>query len=493
MSVLVPSEEYRNYAGARIRYGRLQPELARLRVDLRLEDVASFLPDTTDCDVLLVSKCHDARSLLAAAGVAQRGKLVGVDLFDDYFSQLADARLMGFRNWLHQLLPICAFALCSTKAMADVAARYRSDLPVHVLNDPADTVANLAEILRVKLTRALDERTLRLLWFGIGDNPYFDVGLSDLAAHGEFLNGLQRSGMAVELNVLTNPRALDAERLAWVTRLPVRTSIDEWSEAREKEHLSHAFACFLPVSAQAFSIAKSLNRAVTALASGCQAISTGYPLYEALDPFVYRDSRSFLADLMRGEMRHSAQASDDFCNAMQMMASPAVEARALLDFLEGVAPSIAARPNNVVLLHGHDANNAAHQLVHSFHGYSAASPYCSTELDLDVIFRGQWGRLTMFVAHKLAGQVQPEVRGRLQQSKTVGIGKYWEVPDDDTETTVGRVAAMPDEAPIPLRMAMYGRAADEMRRRVEEVFGPSQTIISESSPIPFYSETTSTI
>ena len=120
VSILVPSDEYRNYAGARIRYGRLQPQLAQLGVSLQLEDVASCRPDQSECDVLLISKCHDARSLIAAAGVSRREKLVGVDLFDDYFSQFADARLFGFRNWLNQLLPICNFALCSTEAMAKV-------------------------------------------------------------------------------------------------------------------------------------------------------------------------------------------------------------------------------------------------------------------------------------------------------------------------------------------------------------------------------------
>src|SRR5262245_60762119 len=101
--VLVPSEEYKNYAGARIRYGRLQPRLAKLGIKLTLQDIAEFDPDRAACDALIISKCHDARALVAAAAVANRGRLVGVDLFDDYFSQEADSRLSRFRLWLRQL------------------------------------------------------------------------------------------------------------------------------------------------------------------------------------------------------------------------------------------------------------------------------------------------------------------------------------------------------------------------------------------------------
>ena len=156
--VLVPSEEYKNYAGARIRYGRLRSKLSQLGVDLELRDVSKFIPADADCDVLIISKCHDARSLIAAEVLSRRGSLVGVDLFDDYFSQTADSRLFRFRNWIAQLLPVCSFALCSTPAMAKVARGYRSDLPIHVVNDPAEDIRliDLPGTLGAKLTETLD-------------------------------------------------------------------------------------------------------------------------------------------------------------------------------------------------------------------------------------------------------------------------------------------------------------------------------------------------
>ncbi len=118
LSVLVPSAEYKSYAGSRIRYGRIAPALEPHGIELALEDIGEFNPLTADCDALIVSKCHDARSLVIAAILSDRGRLVGVDLFDDYFSQASDSRLSRLRNWLGQLLPGCDFALCSAAAMA---------------------------------------------------------------------------------------------------------------------------------------------------------------------------------------------------------------------------------------------------------------------------------------------------------------------------------------------------------------------------------------
>ena len=285
LSILVPSEEYRSYAGARIRYHRLAYELARHGIVLTTENIGQFDPSTTDSDAVLISKCHDAQSLVAAAALSNRGKLVGVDLFDDYFSQNTDSRLVAYRNWLTQLLEICDFALCSTKEMAAVIQAFRSGLATHVMNDPAPAhdADCVSALLEKKLHDARSERHIKITWFGIGDNPFFPVGLADLSFHGVLLKELVRSGMDVELTILTNRRALTVDGLSLVRELPIKSRVVEWNEPAEREALAQALMTFLPVNAQPFSIAKSLNRAFTELSSGSQVLSVGYHLYEALD------------------------------------------------------------------------------------------------------------------------------------------------------------------------------------------------------------------
>jgi hypothetical protein len=389
LAVLVPSDAYRSYAGARIRYDRIAPELDQHGIELELTDIGQFDPATADCDGIVISKCHDARALIAAAELARRGKLVGVDLFDDYFSQLSDSRLTRFRNWLVQLVELCDFVLCSTQAMADVVRRYRSSLPTHIVNDPApmDNFDRAAAIADRKAAQARDSRQIQVCWFGVGDNPYFPVGLTDLAAYANALPELSRTGFDVRLTVVTNERALSADGLAMLRRLAVSTEICEWSEEAEKAALDEALVAFLPVSAQPFSVAKSLNRAVTALSAGCQVLSAGYPLYAALDPLIYRDPARTLEDLAAGALRFSAGSDATYRRVLDACASAQAEAGALAGFLAKLVPQSVADARPLCLIHGHSTRLEAHNFVRTANGLSVASPYCPAPFDFDVLFR----------------------------------------------------------------------------------------------------------
>lgn len=487
IAVLIPSEEYKNYAGARIRYGRLKAPLERQGVELILEDIAEFSPDGTGIDAVLISKCHDARSLVAAAAISRRGLPAGVDLFDDYFSQDADSRLNRYRNWLRQLLPFCSFALCSTPAMAAVASDFDEELPVHVVNDPAPGCGfdNLPELLQSKLATARNEQRIRLLWFGVGDNPHFNVGLSDLAAFGGSLAPLVRAGPTLELTVLTNSRALDAQGLSLIGQLPVRTVIEEWTESRERELLSEAFACFLPVNGQPFSAAKSLNRAVTALTAGCQVISAGYPLYEPLIAEIYRDSSEFAADFAKGSMKHSPASMDRFELAMQSFASAETEATELAEFLKNLKPQRGYTSLPLVLVHGHATNGAAHKAVHALNGLSVASPYCPSKLGSDVIFRGAPGQLVMLVADKVTKSLAPAFREQLEEVR-LSEKKYWRLPSGPRSLgPSGVIGASWDETPLPFQLATYRHSLRQIREQMFQAFGPCQIIVSENSPLPF--------
>lgn len=485
LQVLVPSEEYKSYAGARIRYGRLARELEKLGVQLSLEDIAAFDPRKDGFDALLISKCHDSRSLVAAAAARQRGRLVGVDLFDDYFSQASDSRLTRFRTWLAQLLPLCDFALCSTSSMAEVVQQYRAGLPVHVANDPGIHVSTteLSELLRSKVRKARNGQLLRLAWFGVGDNPYFRVGLSDLAAFSSMLRPIAAAGFEARLSVLTNARSLTTEGLALLAALPITSEIEEWTEAREQALLADTFACFLPVNAQRFSAAKSLNRAVTALSAGCQVISAGYPLYDQLGRFIYRDTAALLEDLAKNSLRHSAAHIEEYEQLMDRLASPQREASGIAQFLGKLEPS-PATDVPLILVHGQSTNGSAHKAVQALKGLSVASPYCAAPMGFDVMFRGEPDRLTMLVSDGAASRLNRQVREMAATSTTIGDKKFWVVPDSSD----GDVAARPGPwhgAPLPFQIGTYGPVMARIAERLERSFGPCRVLISESSQLPF--------
>ena len=485
MTIFGPSPEYRNYAGPKIRYHRIMPLLAKLGIDLEIRDIADLNPRTADSDVVLISKCHDSRALVSAAILADRGVHVGVDIFDDYFSQESDSRLARYRTWLDQLLPICDFALCSTPALAKVIEAYRSDIPTLVMNDPGPPIdlAELKRALEAKSAEARESCRLRIAWFGVGDSPYFRVGLHDLAAFGGSLQSLRRCGMDLELRILTNARALTADGLARIRELPVRTSVDEWTEEREKALLEDSLLAFLPVNGSQFSAGKSLNRAVTALAAGCQVLSVGHPLYAPLEPFIYRDPAEMADDLNTQALRLRPETLGAFQAAIDTHASAETEAARLVSFLSGLKPMVPAnRP--LALVHGHSTNGLAHKLVQAAGGLSVASPACSAPLGFDLIFRDGTDHLTMLVSAKARRRLPPEDQERFRPAGAIDSRKFFAI-GDDSSNEAAPAAALPAKASLAYQLATYSASTGEIADQVRHIFGDCHVIVSETSPLPF--------
>lgn len=486
LTVLVPSETYKSSAGSRIRYKRLAPRLAALGIELSLREISEN-GAAAGCDILIVSKCHDARALVVAAEAGGYGKLVGVDLFDDYFSDPADSRLLSYRSWLTQMAGFCDFALCSTEKMADVARAYSRNWHVHVLNDPGPEMGpgEIASLASRKLAAARDEATITIGWFGVGDNRYFPVGLRDVAAYGGALSELTRSGMQVRLQLLTNRRALTAEGLALIQSLPIPADVREWSEAAEAALLEEAFAVFLPVSARPFSIAKSLNRAVTALTAGCQVLSLGYPLYASLGPMIYRSVSELVRDVGKNSMRLSAGTAGDWGPMLDALASSEEEARALIAFLSHL-PSPRGKGRQIALVHGRATHPDAHCMAQGANGLSIASPYCTAVLDFDIVFRGSDDGLRMLVSRRVMNRLLPGSRPPPPRSGWQADAGYVEIPPQASwGKGKGNGASDWRTAPVPFQLASYERVMTEIEERITGAFGESRTLFSERAPLPF--------
>ena len=100
-----------------------------------------------------------------------------------------------------------------------------------------------------------------MVWYWY--NPYFNVGLNDLANYSNTFLQIRKTIPAVNLTILTNERALTAKNLMRISRLPIQPTVDIWTESKEISHLVESHLAFMPVSHQKFSIAKSSNRCLT--------------------------------------------------------------------------------------------------------------------------------------------------------------------------------------------------------------------------------------
>lgn len=490
IAVLIPSEEYRNLAGARIRYGRISGPLAAAGHTLELENITKFNPRDSDYDVHIISKCHDAQALMCAQILTSAGKFVGVDLFDDYFSQRTESRLSRFRTWLAVLINSVDFALCSTPKMAAIAQTYRSAIRCHVMNDPAPVTdaGYVVAALEGKLQNALASRILPIGWYGVGDNPYFNVGSSDLAAFGATLAHLANAGWQPRLSILTNVRAMTPASLVKLGRLPIPFTIGEWSEAKEADLLAESIMCMLPVNAQNFSIAKSLNRAVSALTAGCQVVSNAFPLYQPLADLVYRDIDSFAVDLARGQLKLAPATMDRWAQMMSTFASPEKEAQDLLAFLSmlSVDRVTGMAPNPIALVHGTTVNGQAQKMAKRVGALSIGSPFCMPHVKFDALFRysPRDGRVLLFVADKLLPQLTVGTRARAKPFGKIGEVKYSVLGSPEA----ANLCADTMISALPMQIALYGNVVSDMRRQLADAFGEMTVIISEMAAMPLNTE-----
>jgi hypothetical protein len=448
--VLAPSASYLASAGVRVRYRRIERPLAELGHELSVLPIAEFKrPQDFKQDVYIVSKCYDARALVAARLIVARGAALGVDLFDDYFSQSSDSRFAWRREWLTALLASADFILCSTPAMQAIARRIAPNHPAHILNDPYGQLDRraVAEAVTGKLERLHQTRTLRLGWFGVGDNPYFSVGLADVAAFGGELARLRTSRFDVRLEILTHRRAVTADALAALRRLPLPFELDEWTQQREAALLERCSACFLPVNAQSFSVAKSLNRAVTALTGGTQVLSAGYPLYASLGQFVYRDAGQLLADLEESRPLLRPETLESFARSMESYASPAAEAHKLSAFLQESSQRRATQTPQLAVVHGPHSARDTHRFVRRLGCLSVASPFATQQVpyDLRFVLRSNGRGIDLLIASDKRRLLAPKFAAHLVPDSNFLDAPYHRLDlthlgvDLDWDTTLGRL------------------------------------------------------
>jgi hypothetical protein len=394
--ILVGSSDQLKNAGVRIRYERLKSVLEPAGHRLDIVPITKFSRhDHFRHEIYVFSKCYDAGSLVIAHHLRASGIPFGVDLFDDWFSHATDSRFTRYRSWLGHFLKLADFVLAASGHIRGVTEAFGSALPFHVVNDPYTpdfSPARLIETLNRKQDEVVRTGRIRILWFGIGDNPHFPVGLQDLVAFNDMLAEMRNRGLEIRLDILTNRRAMTPERLDMLKRLPVPYELTAWSVQRERDMLTASTASFLPVNYQAFSTTKSLNRAVTALCAGSQVLSAGYPLYDRLAPFVYRNAQTFLRDAKSGSMVLRETTVPSFTGLLADVASPAAEGEKLVAFLDRIRPGTpdeetapTARPLTAVI-HGNVSSWRVHRLAKKMSALSVASPYCALPLDWDVSF-----------------------------------------------------------------------------------------------------------
>lgn len=493
--IVVASNEYMASAGVRIRYRRISNTIESYGWRIRFQVLDDVRPEgALDDDAYLFSKCYEAKSFVLAARLRDAGKRVGIDFFDDYFSQTGDSRLISHRIWLRTMEPLVDFFLCSTPRMYEVASGYLPRADRHILQDPFDQCdpALIGQAVERRLDRIRATGCLDVGWFGVGDNPYFPVGLQDVVAFSDHLHQLGRTGLDVRLRIATNNRPLTASGLEMLRRLPVRFELEEWSEAVERDLLADSAVTFIPVNAQRFSAAKSLNRAMSALSAGSQVLSAGYGLYERLGRFVYRDAGKLLADIENAEPALNARSALDLPKLFSETGSLERVTIELVSFLNGLSQRKARTPRNIMLVHGHRSSAGSHKVVQKLAGFSVEGPFFfAPNLNYDVRLVADDVRVTHLELNKRAHDVlEAEVRELTLQSVNA-LGKPTHLLDLARLPERYRCGDIPvdNRGDLSSAVAVYNVVMDGMVKTLTRLFENSVVFVSEIDT-PLFSPST---
>lgn len=446
-------------------------------------------PRLSSCDVCVLSKTYSSEAIAIARAVKAMGKIVGLDLFDDYFSQCGDPRLMRFRRWLRLACDACDFALCSTSVMRRIVEHYAPELPVHILPDlyPEIDPAAMEPLVAEKLLRAQAERSIDILWFGIGSNPTFPVGLQDLAAYSSSLHALASHGFKPKLAILTNKAALRPERLAQLSRLPIDHRIAFWSLEAEEEALATAFACFLPVNGQSFSRAKSLNRALTAISAGAQVLSPGFPLYAELDPVIYTDAAELVADAATGRCRIRGDNLADVARLVARTSAVTTLASDLFDFLAARIQAKAQdvpnsrNPDRIALIYGVSLDVPAVGGAKAAGVLSVASPFVQVERAYDIRFDYRAGRhFDIWITPQMKEHLAPDLGARLAPPVKRGKLMMHKVDVGDAALLEKKSPIQPgDGRPIVQETGAYRYLLGEVERVCRALFPTFEFSLAE--------------
>ncbi len=396
IAILINGESALKQAGTRIRYKRLADLNGRTDKNIMIVTSIDKLLEIEDLSTLIIGKVVNSLAIIAASIFSKKNIPIGIDIFDDYFSN--NMLITSYqRYWLSSIEKYNHFYLCSTKRMKNVLDSLTCK-PIYILEDPISKSLSLEKLkilLQNKQKSLLKSSVLNITWFGIGDNPIFPVGIEDLHAWFNSLREIKSTGREIHLNVLTNKRALTTNRLLLLSQCPVPLTLIEWNEELEKEVLEMTDIAFLPVNFQKFSIAKSPNRALTALIHGCQVLSPGYDLYQELHDFIYTSTELLVCDINQKSFVFNSSNLNDFIDKIISRFDPKI-GRLLLQEISNIHFSLCSKnpvanvtQNLLILIAGIDPFHYGESLEQIDSTVTAALPYKNNDNEVYDIYFSQ--------------------------------------------------------------------------------------------------------
>lgn len=166
--------------------------------------------------------------------------------------------------------------------------------------------------------------TAKILWFGNHGAEHARFGMLDILEFRRALEAVARD-LEVELVVVSNDRAKYEKNIA---PLAIPSRYVEWSQKAVDSWLGQAAVVIIPNTLDPFSICKSANRTVLALAHGVPVVATPTPALAALAPYIRTgDAETELREILAHPEDARSRARDGYREAASLYGMPAVRSQ----------------------------------------------------------------------------------------------------------------------------------------------------------------------
>lgn len=254
------------------------------------------------------SKPHRSEYLSCMLALQSIGCRVGIDIFDNYYSESGALREFGVQSIWKNILHEADFCVFSTMYLLEYARKLEiNSKDMFVIGDPVypDSYEPLKKRGVTKWNQFLQEcNYINVAWFGIDANPYFFAGLSDiffeisrLREFLEYPSWFFKKRIRQKVSICTKDVPDSRKLVIELNRIGINAEFVQWSRDTCTQLLEESHAVFLPTNNSDFSLSKTHNRLAEALSSNCLVYTCPNSLYTQFKSPLCIDSYSEFARL----------------------------------------------------------------------------------------------------------------------------------------------------------------------------------------------------
>jgi hypothetical protein len=248
-------------------------------------------------EIVVFSKLFNDLALLLASDLKKAGNILILDLFDNYLTYSPSSLARGLQRRMATLVSCADGVITSTENMKQIVQKLGYQNVVQI-SDPIQPNLNGDKFLNKWYSSSPE---LIFTWFGISGNPYYKAGLMDLIESVRRIANLFRQLEPIyqcRLVICTNNNPEIVKVLEVMRSHSISTSFQLWEPDTFEILMSQTHCVLIPTNNTPFVMAKTHNRASTALMSGCLVLVDDHPEYNQLVPHVYKNWSTFASDLL---------------------------------------------------------------------------------------------------------------------------------------------------------------------------------------------------